>query len=136
MPPLTVAQMMTTHVKTIYADESINVADWEMVLGEMRHLPVVDRERCVVGMLSDRDLSRSHEKAIAVATVMTRKVRTVRADQPAADAAHEMLEHKLSALPVVDAEMRLVGIVTSTDFIELARRALSGLDINKPHVRA
>lgn len=134
--PLTVAQMMTTHVKTMFADESISLADWEMALGEMRHLPVIDRERRVVGMLSDRDLSRAREKAVPIVSVMTREVKTIRADATAADAADLLLEYKRGALPVVDAEDRLVGIVTSTDFIELARRALSGLDIHKPHVRA
>lgn len=133
---LTVAQMMTTHVKTMFADESISLADWEMALGEMRHLPVIDRERRVVGMLSDRDLSRAREKAVPIVSVMTREVKTIRADAAAVDAADMLLEYKRGALPVVDAEDRLVGIVTSTDFIELARRALSGLDIHKPHVRA
>ena len=46
-----------------------------------------------------------------------------------------MLLSKHNALPVVDDDRRLLGIVTSTDFLELARRALSGLDIQQPHVR-
>jgi CBS-domain-containing membrane protein len=42
---------------------------------------------------------------------------------------------KQNALPVVDDSRRLIGIVTTTDFLELARRALVGLDVQKPHVR-
>ena len=59
MRPLTVAEMMTTHVKTIYEDESISAADWDMVFGELRHRPVIDREHRVVGLVSDRDILRS-----------------------------------------------------------------------------
>jgi len=136
MRPLTVAEMMTTSVKTIYEDESISAADWDMVVGELRHLPVIDRERRVVGLVSDRDLMRAREQPAPVASVMTRDVRTIGPDTPAIEAVEHLLQYKYSALPVVDARRTLLGIVTSTDFLELARRALSGLDIHQPHVRA
>lgn len=136
MRPLTVAEMMTTSVKTIREDESISSADWDMVVGDMRHLPVVDRDRRVVGLVSDRDLMRAAAQPSAVSAVMTRSVRTIGPEAPAIEALELLLHYKYSALPVVDGNQRLVGIVTSTDFLELARRALSGLDINQPHVRA
>jgi CBS-domain-containing membrane protein len=128
--------MMTTQVKTIYEDESISAADWDMVIGELRHLPVIDRERRVVGLVSDRDLLRSTAQPASVASVMTRDVRAIGPDTLAIEAVEHLLRSKHGALPVVDAHGTLVGIVTSTDFLELARRALSGLDINQPHVRA
>lgn len=127
---------MTTHVKTIYEDESISAADWDMVIGELRHLPVIDREHRVVGLVSDRDILRSAVQPASIASVMTRDVRTIGPDAPAVEAVEYLLRYKHSALPVVDARGTLVGIVTSTDFLELARRALSGLDIHQPHVRA
>jgi CBS domain-containing protein len=107
-----------------------------MVIGELRHLPVIDRERRVVGLVSDRDLLRSTAQPASVASVMTRDVRAIGPDTLAIDAVEHLLRSKHGALPVVDAQGVLVGIVTSTDFLELARRALSGLDINQPHVRA
>ena len=136
MRPLTVAEMMTTSVKTIHEDELISSADWDMVVGDLRHLPVVDLDRRLVGLVSDRDLMRATAQKSSVASVMTRDVRTIGPDTPAAEAIELLLHHKHSALPVVDAHRRLVGIVTSTDFLELARRALSGFDANRPHVRA
>ncbi len=136
MRALTVADMMTTRVKTIHEDESISVADWDMVVGELRHLPVVDGQRHVVGMVSDRDLLRATERPTSVRTVMTRDVNTIRADALAVEAVDQLLRFKHGALPVVDGSGTLVGIVTTTDFLELARRALSGLDVQQPHVRA
>lgn len=136
MRELTVADMMTTRVKTVHEDESLSVADWDMVVGELRHLPVVDRDNHVVGMVSDRDLLRSTERPTSVSSVMTRTVNVIRADALAIEAVDQLLRFKHGALPVVDSSGRLVGIVTSTDFLELARRALSGLDVHQPHVRA
>jgi CBS domain-containing membrane protein len=92
-----------------------------------------------VGLVSHRDmlrasvsslagLSRSEEAsikgAIPVREVMAREVRTVGPDEPALAACKLILERKLGCLPVVDAEQRLVGIVTEADFVELARKYL------------
>lgn len=44
-----------------------------------------------------------------------------------------MLAGKFHALPVVDADRRLIGIVTATDFLEVARWVLYGIDRRAPH---
>jgi CBS domain-containing membrane protein len=140
MPTLQLSDMMVTDVKTVYEDEAIAVADWDMVVGEMRHLPVVDRERRVVGILSDRDILRVLALrvgvAVSVASVMTRDVRTAPPTMPAVEAAERLLAAKQGALVIVDGEHRILGIVTTTDFVALAHRALAGIDVQQPHVRA
>ena len=136
MRTLTVADMMTTKLKTLHQDESINDADWDMVIGGFRHIPVVDEENRLVGMISDRDVLRRPERGSMVTSIMTREVQTVSPSMPAREAVEQLLLSKHSALPVTDAKGTLVGIVTATDFLELARRALTGDDINQPHVRA
>jgi CBS domain-containing protein len=140
MAPLKVRDMMTPNVKTLYADDSLNTADWEMAVSDIRHLVVIDRERHVVGIVSDRDVLRMvaeqpHARH-GIERIMTHNVLTVASNAPAADAAAQLVESKCGALPVVDEEGRLIGIVTTTDFVELARRALVGHDVNQPHVRA
>ena len=137
MRPLTLGDMMTTNVKTLREDDSLTSADWEMVVGEIRHLPVVDGDGRVVGMVSDRDVLRSAGlHRVSIGRIMSRDLRTGTPTTPALDAAVQLLASKRGALPVVDATGRLLGIVTTTDFVELARRALAGLDINEPHARA
>jgi CBS domain-containing protein len=132
---LTVGDMMTTKVKTLHQDESVGDADWDMVIGGFRHIPVVDTEYRLVGMVSDRDVLRRPQSARSVTAVMTREVHTVLPTVPATEAIEYLLMSKQSALPVVDEKRTLVGIITSTDFLELARRALAGHDVTRPHVR-
>lgn len=140
MHTLLVSEVMTTNLRTVYEDEAMNSADWDMAVNEIRHLPVVDAERKLVGLLSDRDVMRSmiehRGRSVRVAEVMSRSVKTVPPDMSAVDAVELMLRAKCHALPVVDAQHQVVGILTSTDFLELAHRALSGIDVNRPHVRA
>jgi CBS domain-containing protein len=54
-----------------------------------------------------------------VEKVMTRQVYTVKADDLILDAAQLMLEHKVSGLPVVDANGKLVGILTESDIFRM-----------------
>lgn len=140
MHTLLVSELMTTNLRTVYEDEVVSSADWDMAVNEIRHLPVVDGERRLVGLLSDRDVMRSmiehRGRSVTVGEVMSRAVKTVAPDLPAVDAAELMLRAKCHALPVVDAHHHVLGIVTSTDFLELAHRALSGLEVDRPHVRA
>jgi len=140
MAPLTIRDMMVPNVKVLHEDESLTVADWDMVVSEIRHLPVIDRDRRVVGIVSDRDVlhaSAEHPgESLPIEQVMTRNVRVIPATMPAIEAATHLLESKHSALPVVDADGALIGIVTTTDFVELARRALAGHDVHAPHARA
>jgi CBS domain-containing membrane protein len=140
MRTLTLGDMMTTNVKTMREDDSLSLADWGMVVSEVRHLPVVDGAGRLIGLVSDRDVLRASARQptepISVASVMTRDVQTCLPTMPAVEAAVQLLRSKHSALPIVDADGVLLGIVTTTDFVELARRALAGLDIQQPHARA
>jgi CBS-domain-containing membrane protein len=135
MHPLTVGDMMTTQVRTLREDESINEADWDMVVGGFRHIPVVDRDNRLVGIVSDGDVRHRINEGRSVASTMTREVHTVGPTTSAVEAIEYLLMAKQNALPVVDESRTLIGIVTTTDFLELARRALVGLDVQKPHVR-
>ena len=51
------------------------------------------------------------------ADVMTTGAATARPDTPLVEAAHLMVEHKISGLPVVDGNDRLVGIISEGDFL-------------------
>jgi CBS domain-containing protein len=140
MRTLTVGEMMTTKVKAVREEDSMDLADWGMAVGEIRHVPVVDEDRRVIGIVSDRDvlrgLAQRHGYPIRVSEIMTRNVHTVTAATPAVEAAEEMLRSRFHAMVVVDDDNALVGLVTSTDFVELAHRALAGFDVSQPHTRS
>ncbi len=128
-----VTDLMTTAVMTATASEAIKEAHADMQIGVIRHLPVVDDRGRLVGVLSDRDVLRAvgAKRNGKVADIMTREVVTVRPDAPAHEAAALMIDLKIGSLPVVDDSGALVGVITQTDYLELARRALLGLPLER-----
>ncbi len=128
---LTVDDLMVTAVVTIRADETVRAAHADMQMGAFRHLPVLDERGRLVGILSDRDVLRalSRPKETTIAEVMSRDPVTVTPDSAAHLAARIMLDRKFGALPVVGEDGRLIGLITETDFLEVARRALLALPL-------
>jgi CBS domain-containing protein len=127
---LTVADLMTADVISLRASDTVGRAKEEMVLAEIRHIPVVDEANTVIGIVSNHDLQRAvgrWKEPRRVLDIMTRRAVTVRGSTPAHQAAALMIEQKLRSLPVVDDAGRLVGIITETDFLSVAHQMLRGL---------
>ncbi len=122
---------MTTALVTMKASETITSAHAEMEVGVIRHLPVVDDRGRLVGVLSDRDVLHAHNGKKRISDVMTRDVVSIRPDARAVDAATIMLDQKISSVLVVDEIGTLVGMVTQTDYLDLARRSLLGLPLER-----
>lgn len=135
---LRVADCMTRGVATIHSDALARGAAEMMRTRRIRHLPVVDQEGGLVGIVTDRDLRQvlfdpvmqarvSHLadtlKTVTVRDVMTWAVLTVQPDTLLRDAARLMHERKVGALPVV-ARGRIVGILTETDVLNTFAEAL------------
>ncbi len=143
MPTVLVKHLMTSPVVTFFAEQSIPLAEEVMRLKHIRHLPVIDEARRLVGLVSHRDLlaaqisSRSgltHEQrqavqeTVLVGHIMTPDVWSVRPDVNASVAAATMLDHKFGCLPVVDEHGVLVGIITEHDFLRFATKVLENTD--------
>lgn len=120
---------MTTAVITFKPGETVGEADMEMRLSRIRHIPITDERNRLVGIVSNRDLLRAlgkHKGAVVrIADVMTTAVHTIDQSAPAAAAVGMLLEHKIGCLPVTGDEGQLVGLVTETDFLHIAHRALT-----------
>jgi acetoin utilization protein AcuB len=102
--------------------------------GRFRHLPVVDGEGRLAGIVGRDDLAlflaRAGSPGVAkrqhhVDQVMIRMVVTVPPDCPLEEAAARMVAHKIGSLPVMEAG-RLVGIITETDIFKQFVAALGG----------
>ena len=141
---------MSSPVVTFFEEQSLPLADDVMRLKHLRHLPVIDDQRRLVGLVTHRDLlraqistmtgltaeqRRAREEEVTVGQVMTRDVWTVTPDTLASVAGSTLFDHRYGCLPVVDEAHRLVGIITEHDFLRFAIKALR---INDPeaHVRA
>ncbi len=125
---LTARDLMTESPHVVDVTSTLTTAIEKLHALDIRHLPVVDSEGALVGMLSDRDVRAylapyfSGVKIDAsVATVMTSDVIAVDVEADAAEIVDLMLDHKIGAVPVVDGDNTLVGIVSYIDLL----RALS-----------
>jgi CBS domain-containing membrane protein len=131
--PVYVRDLMTRDVVTLERNEKLLAADDLMRLGRVRHLPVVDSDGALAGIVSQRDLFHSglmkalgygtHAQrqtldALAVKEAMKTDVMTTTPDTLLADAAKLMFERKIGCLVVLEAG-KIVGILTESDFVKL-----------------
>lgn len=125
---------MTRDVVTLSRNDKLVIANDIMGLGRIRHIPVVDEQGLLAGIVSQRDLflsglvralgysARAQLAALDVLSVkeaMTTEVVTVSQDTPLADAARLMLEKKIGSV-VVTSGKKIVGILTESDFVKIA----------------
>ena len=130
---LTVADLMTNRVFAVRADETVARLVDLMHEHQVRHVPVVDEEGDLVGLVSHRDLLRNSLieqddevqvdkeellERLQVGDLMLGEIDRVKPDTDIRDAAQLMLDHKYGCLPVVEGN-RLVGILTESDFVRL-----------------
>ena len=131
MSKLSVRDLMTEKTFALRADDDIQALRDLMDEKDVRHVPVVDEQRNLIGLVSQRDLLRhiypsaaelpvgaQHAvlRRIKVGEIMTTDVETAESEQDIAVAAQIMLENKYGCLPVVQGT-RLGGIVTESDFV-------------------
>lgn len=120
---LTVRNVMVSGVDCprVPVGASMREAVVEMA-GKRGTVPVVDGDERVVGVVTNGDLMRlmretDHVFPIPVEDVMTKDPKVTRPDALAAAAINQMENHGIVALPVVDGEHRLVGIVHLHDIL-------------------
>jgi len=123
-----VKDAMTRHVTTVAPTMSVLAALRLMRRDSIRHLPVVDEEQTLVGIVSDRDLTPATRTAPSptvrgriVRQLMASPVRWTRPDDDLVAATRQMLAWHISALPVVE-HGRVVGILTTTDCLHAMLR--------------
>lgn len=132
----TVAEAMTRDPQVVHAGDHLLDAAGRMQAMRIRHLPVIDGEGKVIGMLSDGDVRTAvgnpqrvaggaaaelQLELLLVRDVMSSPAITVRPDERCADVARYFADMKVGAMPVVDADDRILGICSYIDIL----RALS-----------
>ncbi len=131
---------MTAEVVTFFPEQTLSLADEVMRIHKFHHLPVVDAEHRLLGMVTDRDILSAKvssvrevadttrellESAILIRDIMSVELWSVRPDSKASAAGSLLLDHRFSSLPVTDDSGKLVGIVTERDFLRFAIRTLA-----------
>ncbi len=133
MPILRVRDLMTRDVVAARPEDSLAHMRDLMLERDVRHMPVIEGEKDLVGLVSQRDLLRNHliEQAdvpdfiedallerLLVRELMTTGVVSIEPESDIREAAQIMYENKYGCLPVVEGT-RLVGILTESDFVRL-----------------
>jgi acetoin utilization protein AcuB len=128
----TASDIMTAKVVTIRQTATVREALKLLAELDVRHLPVVDEHEGLVGMISDRDLLRlrrsSEVLGQAVSEVMSGDVLVVTPSTHVDEIIDLMTENKIGALPVVDADQQIAGIVSYVDVLRAAGRAFAQIE--------
>lgn len=128
-----VSELMSREVVTLGDTETCHEAIDRMCRRKVRHLPVLDRDGALVGIVTDRDVRhrlfapdvyrRIGEVPVStllrqapIRGVMSAPVRFIDAAADVAEAAERMRRDKVGCLPVVDGS-RLVGMLTEIDVL-------------------
>lgn len=140
-----IEKSMTRKVITISQDAAIIKAQALMEQNGIRHLPVVDENCTLLGIVTDRDVrsavpgqatkarldndEQSALSQIRVSEVMSTDLITITPLDTTQDALLLIQKHKVGALPVVDDHHRLMGIISVRD---LLRTFINVLGIAQP----
>ncbi|NJN18332.1 MAG: CBS domain-containing protein [Oscillochloris sp.] len=116
-----VYEVMTAMVLSVPPDEEYQKALHLMQCHKIHHLPVIDANGRLCGIVAERDLlvaaGRFMNTIAEVEMIMQRNVLTAHRSDSVADAARLMVRQRVGCLPVTDEADRVVGIVTQGDLL-------------------
>ncbi len=132
-----VKERMTRNPLSIKPDTGVSEAQTMMKREKIHHLPVLDKDEKLVGIVTEKDLLYASPSVattlsvyemtsllakLHVDKVMTRDVVTITEDVPLEEAARIMADRRIGGLPIMRGPT-LVGMITESDlfriFIEL-----------------
>jgi CBS domain-containing protein len=125
---MNIEKVMTREVCACSPSDTLNRAAQIMWEADCGALPVVDEQRRVVGVVTDRDICMASYTqgvplwAASVSTAMSKELFTCSPEDAIGDVERLMKEKQIRRVPVVDRSGELLGIATLGD---LARRSQS-----------
>ena len=140
-----VSRSMTRNVITVDKEATIFDAQELLAKNKIRHLPIIDQKRRLIGIITDRDIrsvlpyntlmehsSKAEKERVAkfkVKDIMTKDPITISPTYTIQDALLMIQNSKVGALPVVDDDHKLKGIISVRD---LLRAFINVLGIGEP----
>jgi len=108
---------------TCSENEEVQVIAERIVTQSVNHIVVVDSKNKLAGIVTSWDITRALAQGKkTLADIVTRHVITAKLNEPLETASKRMAQHNISALPVIDNEKRVLGIVTAEDVSKLLGR--------------
>ncbi|MDP3919251.1 MAG: CBS domain-containing protein [Candidatus Omnitrophota bacterium] len=130
---------MTSPAVTVHVTEEFSAVHEKFLIKGIRHLPVVDGQGRIQGLVTETDFNRVtmprmtedgpvYDKTALDRTllrrVMTPEPCTLCPDDPLSKAVSLMAEHKYGCIPIVDVQGKVIGIVTEIDILKYIRKML------------
>ncbi len=122
-----VEEIMTTNVITLTKDDTIENAYNILIENRFHHIPIIDKEKHVIGIISDRDIRDALPSIFdlnwskemlnrPVEQIMKKEVKTIHPFEFVEEISSIFYENEISCLPVIREE-KLVGIITDKDML-------------------
>ena len=123
-----IEEIMTTNIITLGTEQTILDAYSLMIQHNIRHLPIVDQEQHLIGIVSDRDIrdaspsilnNNNHQDNVLqlpIKTIMKTDLITGHPLDFVEEIGAIFYEHKINCLPIVK-NRKLVGIITHSDLL-------------------
>ena len=134
------SEVMTKPVITVRVDAAFHEVADKILKNRIRHLPVVDEDGKLVGLMTERGLYKIHSPrwledgtwyydaemldGFILREVMIHEPFVMGLDNTVADAILKMVEKKYGCVLVVDKERKIRGIVSYVDFLKLAAQII------------
>jgi len=118
-----VQSIMTKNPITVSPNASLYNVRQIFMTNRIHHLPVVDSNNHLIGLLTTYDLWKNEiapaeYQQVKVYDVMTTRIAKISASDKIGTAAEIFLDNRFHALPVINEENKLQGIVTSHDVLK------------------
>ncbi|RJG47593.1 CBS domain-containing protein [Motilimonas pumila] len=143
---ITVSDIMTAKPLTLTAANTLADAASLMQEKMIRHVPIVNDEGAITGLITERDVLaakesniqadtsvKSSSSSVSLGQIMKTKLTTVDPHASVKAAAIYIQKHRFGCLPVVE-NGKLVGIITDTDFVSVAINLLELEEIHDADV--
>ena len=134
-----ISTIMSTELKTVAPDSPATEIDTLFKENRIHHIPVIDEQRKVVGIVGKSDFLyllrgyTSHEtdrfretaklRAFKAMEIMEEEVETLSETAPIKEAVRLLAENRYQALPILGEEGSISGIVTTHDILDLVNKA-------------
>jgi len=121
---------MTSNLISISENRNIEMADNLMKINRIRHLPVVNSDNELSGIISVKDIAKAKDRQKIIKSVMSTPARIVKKTDSVKLAIELMLKHKICSI-LVTSEKDIVGIVTTDDLLRLLAMVIGEEEILK-----
>ena len=101
-----------------YDDCDIKTVAEKIIKGNINHIVIIDREHRLHGIVTSFDITKAvAQNKNEIKEIITKKVITTADNEPVDIATRKMKQHNISALPVVDDQMNVIGIISSEELM-------------------